>query len=75
MVLLGKIMTYNQIQEEYRHLYNKSIKSCWIADAKRELGLTKRVAPNRIDKNSAKYPCPKAQVKEAIKRLILGSNR
>jgi hypothetical protein len=30
-------MTYKQIQREYRRLYNKTIKTCWIADVKNNL--------------------------------------
>lgn len=63
-------MTYKQVQQEYRRLHNKTIKSCWIADVKRELGLTKFVAYNRIDKNSAKYPCKDPEVRKKIKRII-----
>lgn len=63
-------MTYKQVQQEYLRLYGKTIKSCWIADVKRELGLTKFVASNRIDKNSAKYPCKDPEVRKRIMRLI-----
>jgi hypothetical protein len=49
----------------------QTIKSCWIADANRDLNLTKCIANNRIDINSAKYPCPNYEIKDRIKRIIL----
>jgi hypothetical protein len=66
-------MTYKQIQEEYRRRFNKSIKLCWIADAKRDLLMTRWIAPNRIDSYSAKYPCPNHEIKERIKKIILAN--
>lgn len=64
-------MTYKQIQSEYERLYKKPvIQSCWIADVKRELGLTKRIAHNRKDINSAIKPCTKGEVKERLTKII-----
>ncbi len=63
--------TYKNIQDEYKKLYKKSIKSCWIADVKRELGLTTRQAYNRISDSSVKYPCPN-EYKDNIKHIIQG---
>jgi len=64
-------MTYNQIRAEYKRLYEKPvIQSCWIADVKRELGLTKRIAHNRKNKNSAIKPCPKGEVRERLIKII-----
>jgi hypothetical protein len=65
-------MKYTSIQSEYRKLYGRSIKSCWIADAKRELHLTKRVANNRISTHSVKYPCPSREMKDRIIDIIQG---
>jgi hypothetical protein len=64
-------MTYKEIQSEYERLYKKPvIQSCWIADVKRELGMTKRIAHNRKDKNSAVKPCPKGEIRERLIRII-----
>lgn len=64
-------MTYKQIQAEYARLYKKPvIQSCWIADVKRELNQTKRIANNRKDKYSVVKPCPKGEVRERLKRII-----
>jgi hypothetical protein len=51
-------MIYKEIQEIYLRHYGKSIKTCWVADAKRELGFTVRIAPNRININTSKHQCP-----------------
>ncbi|MFY7814348.1 MAG: hypothetical protein ACOVRK_04060 [Chryseobacterium taeanense] len=61
-------MTYKQIQDEYKSKYNSSIKTCWIADTKRKMGLPVRIAYNRISE-TPKYPCPKEKYEE-IKRII-----
>jgi hypothetical protein len=63
-------MTYKQIQEEYRRLYGKTIKSCWIADVKRELGLPIRMAYNRENDDSIKNWCKDKIVRERIKNII-----
>jgi hypothetical protein len=64
-------MTYKQIQAEYERLYKKPvIQSCWIADVKRELGLTKHIAHNRKNRNSAVKPCPKGEVRDRLKKII-----
>ncbi len=64
-------MTYKQIQKEHRKLYNKTVKSCWIADVKRELGMPVRMAYNRENKDIIKNKCPekfKKTITEIIKR-------
>ena len=67
-----KSLTYKQIQSEYYRLYGKPvIQSCWIADVKRELGLTKRIAHNRKDKYPAVKPCPEGLLKERLRKIIL----
>lgn len=63
-------MTYKDIQDKYKSKFKSTIKSCWIADAKRSLGLTTRKAYNRINKNSVKYPCPNAEIKTRIIKII-----
>ena len=47
-------------------------KTCWIAHVKSELGLTTRIAPNRIHAGKRKYPCPPERrqvIVETIRRL------
>jgi len=63
-------MTYREIQKYYRNKYNTTIKSCWIADVKRELGLPTRRAHNRKNEGFVIYPCPKGEVKKRIKSII-----
>ncbi len=63
-------MTYNKIKESYKNLYGKTIKSCWIADVKRELGLTTRQAYNRINAEVPKYPCPTELIRKRLKDII-----
>lgn len=64
-------MTYKEIQSKYQRLYKKPvIQTCWIADVKRELGLTKRIAHNRKDKNSAVKPCPDGEIRTRLRRII-----
>jgi hypothetical protein len=64
-------MTYKDIQENYQKLYGSSVKSCWIADVKRELGLTTRFAYNRINTESPMHPCPNGLVKTRLEKIIM----
>lgn len=69
-------MTYNMIASEFRKRHNRHIKSCWIADVKRELGMTTRVASNRISISDVKYPCPTKEIRDRIKSILLsGENK
>jgi len=63
-------MTYKDIQEEYRRLYSKTIKSCWIADVKREMGFQMREAHNRENPDRLKNQCKDGEVRERIKQII-----
>ncbi|MNQ94592.1 hypothetical protein D3C85_1101140 [compost metagenome] len=63
-------MTYKTIQELYKNQFNKTIKTCWIADVKRELGLTTRISKNRINKDSVKYPCPNEEIKIWLREIL-----
>ena len=63
-------MTYKNIQEEYRKNYSMTIKSCWIADVKRELGFQMKDAPNRINHDIIKNRCIDRVVRERIKTII-----
>ena len=63
-------MTYKQIIEVYKQHYNQTIKSCWIADVKRQMGLEVRRAYNRAgDLIINKCPPDKAQL---IMQIING---
>ncbi len=68
-------MTYKEIQYCYKRHFNKTIKTCWIADVKREMGLTSRIAYNRINKKTVKYPCPNEEIKRRIKKIIKSGDR
>jgi hypothetical protein len=50
--------TYRQFQECVRLKYGYVPKTCWIAHVKADLGLVRRLAPNRADSEKRKYPCP-----------------
>lgn len=51
-------------------MYNKTIKSCWIADVKREMGFKMRKAHNREHPDIIKNRCKDDEVRERIKQLI-----
>jgi hypothetical protein len=69
-----KSLTYKQIQSEYSKLYGRPvIQNCWIADVKRELGLTNRIAHNRKDKDSAVKPCPTDLLRDRLRKIILST--
>ena len=58
------------IQEHYKKTFGKTIKTCWIADVKRELGQTTRKSHNRLNENSVKYPCSNAEVRNWLIQLL-----
>ena len=60
--------TYKQIQTSVRSNIGISVKTCWIAEVKREMGLTRGPAPNR-GQGAGAPPCP-PHYKEAIRRCI-----
>jgi hypothetical protein len=62
-------MTYKEIQKYYKNKYNRVIKTCWIADVRRELGLPTRRAYNRKN-DFVLFPCPEGEVKKRIKAII-----
>lgn len=64
-------MTYKTIQELYKKQFYRTIKTCWIADVKRELGLTTRISKNRISKDSVKYPCHNEEIKVWLKEILV----
>lgn len=65
-------MTYKEIATVYKRLYGKTIKTCWIADVKRNLGIPVRKSPNRIG-ISIKNSCP-AELMERIAQIIKGES-
>jgi hypothetical protein len=67
-------MTYKDIKSEYQRLFKiPVIQNCWIADVKRELGITTHIAYNRKDKSSVVKPCPE-KIKNKLKSIIAGYN-
>ena len=50
--------TYKEIQTYIKEKHGYSVKTCWIADAKKKCGLEPKIAPNRLDPNSRVHPCP-----------------
>ena len=60
--------TYKEIAECVRRSTGRTVKTCWIAEVKRELGLTMRAAPNR-GQGAGAPPCPE-RYKEPIRRCL-----
>ena len=64
-------MTYKDIQRSTARMIGvrpSSVKTCWIAEVKRELGLTRGAAPNAAQGQGAP-PCP-PKYKDAIRRAL-----
>lgn len=61
--------TYKQIAECVRRRTGRTVKTCWIAEVKRELGLTARPAWNR-GLGAGAPPCP-SRYKETIRHCLL----
>lgn len=68
-------MTYKEIQKYYKNKYNGSIKTCWIADIKRQLGLPTRKAYNRKNEDFVLFPCPDGQINKRLKIIIKANNK
>jgi hypothetical protein len=67
--------TYDEIQREAAvelSVKPSSVKTCWIASAKHELGLTDRLANNR-GQGKGTPPCPD-KYRKAIQRVLLGAS-
>ena len=60
--------TYKQIVECVKRRTGRTVKTCWVAEVKRELGLTTKAAWNR-GQGAGAPPCP-ARYKEAIRQCI-----
>ena len=63
-------MTYKQIQSCYKNHFKSTIKSCWIADVKRQIGLEVRNAYNRKS-DEILNKCPHKKI-ENISKIIKG---
>ncbi|MBI9010948.1 MAG: hypothetical protein JEZ08_01860 [Clostridiales bacterium] len=60
-----KLPKYKMIQDSIKDKIDKTVKTCWIADVKEQLGLPIRIANNRIDVDKRTNPCPR-EYKEFI---------
>lgn len=68
--------TYKELQAYIKQKHDFVPQSCWIADVKARHGLTSRVAPNRQDSISRKYPCPPKKLEMIVAAMrILGMIR
>ena len=65
----NKIMTYKDIQNKYRSQYGTTIKTCWIADVKRQMGFNVRDAANKQGED-IKNKCPTERI-DKIKNIII----
>lgn len=64
-------MTYKDVQREAAKVLSvrpNSVKTCWIAEVKRELGITRGAARNSGQGKGAP-PCP-PKYKEVIRRIL-----
>jgi hypothetical protein len=61
--------TYEQIQQRIRQTEGYVVKTCWIADVKAAHGLTTRIAPNRLNAQKRKHPCP-PEKRSVIERAL-----
>ena len=50
--------TYLEISRRVRTTFNRTPKTCHIADVKASFGLTRGYAPNWASPSFRKYPCP-----------------
>jgi hypothetical protein len=61
---------YKEIENYVKENYKFVPKTCWIADVKKQCGLTVRPAWNRKSLGKRKVPCPKDKIqpiKEALR--------
>jgi hypothetical protein len=64
--------TYAEIQKAVREKCGFTPKTCWIAHVMSDHGLSRRIAPNRIDLAARKHPCPpekRAAITEILREL------
>ena len=57
--------TYKEIQKKYKEKFNRTCKTCWIADVKERCGLS--IKPTH--KNERVVPCPEDKV-EKVKEIF-----
>lgn len=62
---------YTKIQDEYKRQYGRTVKSCWIADLKRELKIPTKVSKRRINPNEIANKCP-VTIKPKLGPIIKG---
>jgi len=62
--------TYKQIQEHVKGHHGWTPETCWIAEEKREYGLTTRIAPNRKGDGPVK-PCPPDKFSAIIEAYLV----
>jgi hypothetical protein len=66
------MVTYKNIQDDMHQRHRITVKTCWIADVKRQHGKISRKAHNRINPRQVKYPCPPDKrkiIEESMRRL------
>lgn len=63
-------MTYKETQAIYKRHFSKTIKTCWIADVRRQMGYKVREAYNRQG-DTIINRCP-IELVNPIKQVILG---
>lgn len=64
--------TYKEIQGYVKDKYGIIIKTCWIAHTKEICEIDVKIANNRNDRESRRYPCPEDKqfmIKEAFKHF------
>ncbi len=64
--------TYKEIQKDIWQRCQINVKTCWIADIKRQHGKTMRIAHNRLNSQKVKHPCPQDKrefIEESLKRF------
>lgn len=65
-------MTYAKVQKDIELNHGQTIKTCWIAHVKELNGIETQKAPNRIDENERKYPCPenkRQMIEESMRKF------
>lgn len=66
--------TYFQISEHVKKTNGFVPKTCWIAHVLSDHGLTKRMAKNRANSGSRKYPCPemkRGDIEQALRHFSM----
>jgi len=64
--------TYQEVQDDIRNRYGRTMKTCWIAHVKELNGLAPRMSANRISSQNRKHPCPdrwRPIIEESMRRV------